>query len=224
MRKLFIQQNQISYVGLFSRPAFPLWGEGAKILDGLYTAFTPYKVSLADFRQDSLSQFISDLSVTVLLGPSGNYKFKLDRVESSLSNFTEEELTNFPDVLSRGAKWLRSAVPDFAFQTHLFTYHNHSKLSEGTAKEFLLQYSQTSLPSAGTNLGNGVIANWIEPSQERQVRFTIDHSHVYTDGLFIQFSMQASGDEIDYFETATTGRALLDDALAKIGFEIADEE
>src|SRR5919108_456184 len=140
MRKLIIQQNQVNYVGLFSKPAFSLWGNGARILEELYKAFSPYKVSLADFRQDYLSPVISDTSVTVFLGSNGNYKFKFDRVEVLLSNFTEQELTNFPDA------------------------------------------------------------------------------------LFIQFLMQSGGDKIDYWETAATGRELLDNALAKIGLEIKKED
>jgi hypothetical protein len=224
MRKLIIQQNQVNYVGLFSKPAFSLWGNGARILEELYKAFSPYKVSLADFRQDYLSPVISDTSVTVFLGSNGNYKFKFDRVEVLLSNFTEQELTNFPDVLLRGTDWLRSDIPDFSFQTHLFTYHNHSKLSEGTAKEFLLSFSQVSLGDIGMGIGNGLIFNWIEPKQERRVQLTIDHSYAYVDALFIQFLMQSGGDKIDYWETAATGRELLDNALAKIGLEIKKED
>ena len=224
MRKLIIQQNQVSYVGLFSKPAFSLWGNSSRILEELYKAFTPYKVSLADFRQDYLYPVISDVSVSVFLGSKGNYKFKFDRIEASFSNFTEQELTDFPDVLSRGTDWLRSAIPDFSFQTHLFTYHNHSKLSEGTAREFLLSFSQVSLEDIGAGLGNGLIFNWIEPKQERRVQLTIDHSLAYTDALFIQMLLiQSVGDKIDYQETAETGRDLLDSALAKIGLEIGKE-
>lgn len=224
MRKLIIQQNQVSYVGLFSKPAFSLWDNGAKILEELYKVFSPYKVSLADFRQDYLSPVISDASVTVFLGSKGNYKFKFDRVEVLLSNFTEQELTDFPDVLLRGTEWLRSDIPDFSFQTHLFTYHNHSKLSEGTAKEFLLSFSQVSLDDIGMGIGNGLIFNWIEPKQERRVQLTIDHSYAYVDALFIQFLIQSVGDKIDYWETAATGRELLDNALAKLGLEIKNED
>jgi len=224
MRKLIIQQNQVNYVGLFSKPAFSLWGDSSRILEELYRAFAPYKVNLADFRRDSLSTILSDISVTVFLGNNGNYKFKLDRVEASLSNFTEQELAGFPDMLSRGTGWLRSSLPDFSFQTHLFTYNNHSKLSEGTAKEFLLSFSQVNLDNVGTSLGNGLIFNWIEPKLERRVQLMIDHSYAYADGLFIQFLMQSTGDKIDYLETSTTGRDLLDKALAAIGLEIEDEE
>lgn len=224
MRKLIIQQNLISYVGLFSKPAFPLLEDNSRILEELYRAFAPYKVSLADFRRDSLSSILSDISVTVFLGSNGNYKFKLDRVEASLANFTEQELAGFPDVLSRGTNWLRPSLPDFSFQTHLFTYNNHSKLSEGTAKEFLLSFSQVNLDNIGMSLGNGLIFNWIEPKLERRVQLMIDHSHAYADALFIQFLMQSTGDKIDYLETGATGRDLLNKALAVIGFEIEDEE
>ncbi len=224
MRKLIIQQDQVSYVGLFSKPAFSLWGEGSKILEELYKAFSPYKVSLADFKQDYLSPILSDISVTVFLGANGNYKFKFDRIEASFSNFTEQELAGFPDVLSRGTDWLHSNLPDFSFQTHLFTYYNHSKLSEGTAKEFLLNFSQVRLDDIGMGLGNGLIFNWIEPKLERRLQLMIDHSHAYADALFIQFLMQSTGDKIDYWETAATARDLLDRALAMIGFEIEAED
>ncbi len=223
MRQLIIQQNQVNYVGLFSKPAFSLWGEGSKILGELYKAFSPYRVTLADFKQDYLSPVLSDVSVTVFLGANGNYKFKFDRVEASFSNFTEQDLAGFPGVLSRGTDWLRSNLPDFSFQTHLLTYHNHSRLSEGTAKEFLLSSSQVSLDKIGVGLGNGLIFNWIEPKLERRMQLMVDHSYVYADALFIQLLMQVTGDEIDYSETAVTARDLLNKALAMIEFEIENE-
>lgn len=224
MRKLTILQNQVSYVGLFSKPAFSLWENSLSILQGLYSAFSPFNVNLADFRLDTTSPVISEASITALISSTESYKLKLDRVESVLSNFDDSELPLFTELLSWGTDWLRATIPDFSFHTHLFTYHNHSRILGGTAKEFLLDFSKSDISELGLNLGSGVIFNWIEPKLERRVQLMLDHSNLHRDGLFIQFSIQSMGDPIDYVETATVGKDLLDRALAKFGFEISDEE
>ena len=224
MQKLSILQNQVSYVGLFTRPTFTLWGEGQKILQGLYDAFSSYKVSLADFRNDSSSQVLADQSVVVGLGPTLVYKFKFDRVETVMSAFTDQELDQFPEVMSKGTVWIRSAAPEFAFQTHLFTYHCHSKLSEGTATEFLRGLSQTNFEIPGVGLGNGIIFNWLESEREQRIQLTVDHSHVYPEALFLHFTLQDSTDLIDYGEALKSGKALLTTALERMGLEFEAEE
>ena len=224
MRKLTVLQNQVSYIGLFSKPAFSLWGDGARILEGLYETFAPYKINLADFRQDSLSPVVADASVTVFVGVSGSYKFKFDRLELTLSNLSDSDLAALPEMLARGTSWLRATVSDFSFQTHLFTYNNHSEVSGGTAKDFLSTLPQVELPDVGRGIGNGVIFNWIEPKLERRVQLLIDHSNIHKDGLFIQLSLQSTADEVDYLEAVATGRVILDTVLAKVGLVIESED
>ncbi len=217
MRELIIHQAQANYIGIFSRPVFSLWGKGPTILEGLYSAFAPFNVGFTDLRQESLSPVVSDASVTVLYGTSGNYKFKLDRIESSLSILVDEDVTRFLKMLERGAEWLYSAVVDFAFQSHLFTYYNHSSLSEGTAKDCLLDLDHFDLADFGLNLGSGIILNWLEPRFERRFQLIVDHSHTVKDGLFIQFSAYIPGDKIDWKEFEGTARKTLKDTLAKLG-------
>lgn len=223
MRTLSVLQNQITHVGLFTRPTLALWGEEQKILQGLYEAFSSYKVTLADFRCDSSSPVLADRSVVVGLGPTLVYKFKFDRIETVLSAFTDQELERFPEVLSKGSDWIRSAAPEFTFQTHLFTYYCHSSLSEGTASEFLRTLTQTSFEIPGVGLGNGVIFNWIEPEREQRIQFTVDHSHVYPEALFLHFTLQDSTDLIDYEGVLKPGKALLTTVLERMGLEFEGE-
>lgn len=222
MRRLLVQQNQVSYAALFSRPAFALWGDGSTILDGLFTAFSKRNISLANFRFDQSSQDPAAQSVTVTFGPSCFYKFQLDRVESVLNNFRDEDLAIFPEILQQGADWLRSAIPGFAFQSHLFTYFGHSKLSEGTSQEVLSALQTISIPEIGTSEGNGIIFHWKLPDHDWRIQFMIDHSLTVPAGLFIQFLLFATGDVIDYSKTAVDGRSIMERALNKLGLEFDD--
>jgi len=224
MRKLVVQQNQISYVGLFSKPAFSLWGEEAKILEGLYTTFAPYRISLANFHSESATQDPSDQAVAINFGPWKSYKFKFDRVEARHSNYnSDEELGEFPELLTKGETWLRSTAPALSFQTHLFTYSSHNKLSEGTSTDFLLSLSQVSIPSIGISRGNGIIFHWDIPDQKWQVQLTVDHSNIEVGGLFIDFAVISGVDRLDYTEALQEGKALLYRALENIALEFDTE-
>lgn len=140
MQKLLVQSNQLDYVAFFSQPGLGLWGEGTKILQGLFSAFSPFHINLADLRNDSSSLHPSDQVVTVRFGAIGEYRFKFDRVELTLLNFNSKSLVEVPKVLTAGDEWLRSVIPGFTFSSHLFATLSHSELDHGTSQEFCGTY------------------------------------------------------------------------------------
>lgn len=222
MRRLVVRQNQISYAGLFSRPALSFLGSGGKIIDGLLAAYKDQNVNLGSFRLEQASPDPTAHSVNLAFSPSCVYQFKLDRVESVVSNFRREDYEMFPRILSQGAEWLRSAIPEFSFQSHLFTYFGHNGLSDGTSQDVLAQLPSISIPEIGVSEGNGVIFHWRIPDRDWKAQLLIDHSLSVPGGLFVQFLLFGVGDQIDYSATATTGRSIMEVALRKIGLEIDD--
>lgn len=220
MRKLLIQENRISYGALFARPAFGLWGDGSRILDGLFTAFSKRGINLGNFRFDQTGQDPAAQGITVSFGPSCSYKFKLDRVESTLNNFRREDYAIYPEILQEGATWLRSTIPGFSFQSHLFTYFGHSRLSEGTSQDVLAGIPTLSIPEIGESEGNGIIFHWKQPESGWRVQLLVDHSLNVTNGVFIQFLLFVTSDSIDYPATASAGRGMMDVALKRIGLEM----
>jgi len=222
LRKLLTQQCQVSYTALFSQPAFALWGDGKVILEGLFSTFGKRGISLASFRFGQGSQDQANQSVTVTFNPSWFYRFQLDRVESTLDNFTAEELKVFPEVLEEGANWLRAVVPHFGFQSHLFTYSGHHKLSEGTSRQVLEPLSAVTMPGVGVSEGNGIILHWEVPDQKWRLQLTVDHSLAVANGLFTHFILFVNEPVIDYVRTAEAGRAALQKALNNIGLEFDD--
>lgn len=222
MKTLLVQQNQISYAALFSQPAFALLENGGRILDGLFTAFSKRGVNLGSFRFEQTAQDPAAQTINVSFGPSCFYKFKLDRIESALNNFRREDFAVFPEILQEGADWLRSSIPDFSFQSHLFTYFGHNQLSEGTSQDVLAALPTFSIPEIGASEGNGIIFHWKLTDRDWRVQLLVDHSLTVTNGLFIQFFLFITGDSVNYSETATAGRSIMDTALKKIGLEIDD--
>ena len=223
MPKLIVSQNQLDYVGIFSRPSFPLYGSGPKLLEGLYTAFSPYRVTLSDIRDDSIYGRPSELSLTVSFGLSGLFKLKLDRIEFSVYNFRAEDLQVFPQILRSGDEWLRSAISDFSWGSHLFGSMSHNALSEGTSEEFLCGLSGLDIPNMGTSQGSGVIYHWTLPMDNWRVQLLIDHSTTVNSGLFINFLLRPSGDRIDYEHVTLKGFDLFKRAVTTIGLEITDD-
>src|SRR5262245_55755950 len=136
MIKLATEQNRLEYRGLFTKPAFSLWGQGGQILAGLFEAFQPYNRNLSDFRNDSTSLNPSDQTVSVTLGPTAQYKFRFDGVELSVSNFTAQDLSIIPEMLQRSDTWLRSSNIDLTFKSHSLATFSHNKLIDTTSEEF----------------------------------------------------------------------------------------
>lgn len=222
MSKLIVKQNQLDYVGVFSHPAFPLYGSGSKLLEGVYTAFAPYDVTLPDIRDDSTYGRPSELSLTVSFGLSGILRLKLDRIEFTVYNFTAKDLQVFPQILRSTDEWLRSAISDFSWRSHLFGSISHNSLSEGTSQEYLRGLSSLDIPGIGINEGNGVIYHWNLPNEDWLVQLGIDHSTNVPSGLFINFLLRPAPDRIDYELVTSKGFDLFKRALASIGLEISD--
>jgi hypothetical protein len=219
MRTLVVQQNQVEYVGVFERPALSLWGDGRRILDGLFMAFEGLHSGLSAFRTLGESDAPASQGVSVSLGRQCSYRFKFERVEGSLLDFDDDDLARLRDVLARGDKWVRATLPTPAFKSHLFTYGSHSSLSEGTSKEFLKELSSLHVLERSQNLGSGIIFHADIPDKGWRIQLVVDHSLSVSDGLFVQMLVAAQRDTLNYAEALSDGRSLLDSSLEHLGLK-----
>jgi hypothetical protein len=222
MSKLIVKQNQLDYVGVFSHPAFSLYGNSSKLLEGVYTTFAPYQVALTDIREDSPYGRPSELALTVSFGRSSFFRLRLDRIEFTVYNFTSEDLQVFPQILRSSDDWLRSMISSFSWDSHFFGSTSHNGLSEGTSREYLRGLSSLDIPGIGISEGSGVIYHWEVPSEDWRVQLLIDHSTSVPSGLFINFILRPTPDKIDYEQVTLKGFDLFKRALASIGLEVTD--
>jgi hypothetical protein len=223
MRRLITQEDTNSYDGFFLRPAFALWTEGVKIIEGLYRTFNDYEVGLTDIKADAFPDSSSP-GINVDLHGLGDYKLGFEQVEWTMSNISDEDFARVPKVLSRGEEWIRSVVPDFAFKLHEFNYYSHSLLSEGTSQDFFREFSKVDIPDVGVSLGSGLIFHWELPEEGWRMNLTIDHSNIYVGGLFLEQEVFVSSDKVEYTKLITSSQRLLEDALAKIGLKYGGKE
>jgi len=216
VKELIVQQNQLSYTGTYARPLFQLWGAGGLIFGGLFDAFAPFSVALADIRAEGTAQSVADQAVTVAFGLEGIYRFRFDRVELSFLNFTDETFTNLPAILSAGDVWLRKAVPELRFQNHQFQYGGHCRLNGGSAEEVLQKVVKTDFKVQTSPLRAGIILRWTEADPGWVVQLTLDYSQIVDGGLFVWFAMTTVSDTINFSEVAAGGRALLESGLRQL--------
>ena len=160
-----------------------------ELLGGLFDLFTPYQITLNDLHNASTSLNPSDQIITVDFGQNGNFRFKFDRTEATVSG--DQDFKSVTDLLRRTEEWLRSSVAAFSFQTHLFILASYNKLSEGTSQEFLRGFSDIAIPAIGTSEGSGIIFHWNIPEQNWRVQLLIDHSLNVSGGLFIQLLVRS---------------------------------
>lgn len=219
-----IQINQLDYVAAFSRPALSLWGDGARILQGLYDAFYGLHQGLNDITVEGDPAHPAQQSVTVAIKPNAYYRFRFDRVEAQMVNFSDAQIAMLPDIVARGDRWLRASIPSLTFQSHVVSYSSHSKLEGTKSSKVLAGLTRTTFPMLGESTGAGIIYRSELPGRGWRTELTIDHSLVVPDGLFVHFEVLVTADEIDYGEALALARQLLDGAIASIGVKFEGED
>ena len=219
MPALSVQRNEVTYTGLYVQPPFALWGEGAKILEGLYGAFASSGVTLADIRSESGGGSVADEAVRVNFGGQASFRFKFDRIEASLGSFTDSDLDGFASLLSLGDGWLRSAAPDLRFSSHLVSYSAHCALADTTSTTFLSRIPTPNLAAFGQGRGNGVI--WHGESGSTRLQLLLDHSILVQGGLFIQFIMIYLEDRVSFLEMLAVAREKLSSVLEELGLQLS---
>lgn len=219
--ELLVQQNQLVHNGLFARPLFELWGDGKTILRGLFEALSPFGATLPDMHIQSVQATPADPVVTVNIGVKGTLTFRLDRIESTFFNFTDEFLREIPKIIESSARWIRAAVPSFKFSSHGLIYSSHSQLSKYTIEEVLKSVGTKTLKSGGVDKGTGAIFHWAVPQKNWTTQLVLDRSVVLAGGLYMMFNLLVTADAVEYDSLAKEGRKYLDDLLAELGLVLS---
>lgn len=199
MPNLLIQQNYLSYRGVFSSPALSLWGNGARIMGGLLGAFEPFGATLGGVSVDEVTSRPADQRIGLILPGGVGYTFRLEGVEAEIRDFEAQVLPDFAEFLSKGDGWLRDEVSDLGYSSHLFSYASHSALDgDEDSSSFLASITDVSLPRLGRNRGTGLILHADSDDGKTRYQLTLDHSLMVEGGLFLQFVVIKTQDQIDF--------------------------
>lgn len=121
-----------------------------------------------------------------------------DQVQASPSGVTDDDVEGMISVIEKGNGWVRGAIDDFAFKSHVFIYSSHGALSDGTSSSFLLSLPRRPTPVLGDDLGSGIVETWHDPEMDAKVRLTLDHSLKEPDGLYVSYMVLFERDDINY--------------------------
>ncbi len=220
--ELNVQQEQLTYTGHYSRPLFELWGNGGKIVGGIYGALSPYGVNLPDIHLELAQTSPSDPIVTTKIGAGGVYKFTFDRVELTFFGFSEEVLKKIPAIINASTEWIRAAVPDVKFLWHRSVYFAHGQLKGTTIEEFLRGTGPRNLKSAGIDRGSGAIYNCEVPELGWTTQLVLDRSIFVPGGLYIMLALTATHDVLNYDTLLIEGRSYLSGVLNELGLSFPE--
>jgi hypothetical protein len=184
MYDLLVNQVQLVHTAYFARPVLELWGEGKRILQELYEAFSPYGVTLSDIRVESATSNPADQVVAVTIGVNGIHRFRYDRIESTFFNFSDEFLAQIPPILNSSTAWIRATVPSAKFVAHHFVYSSHSNIGGISIDELLKSIGPAGPAAGGVNTGSGVIFHWEVPERQWTTQLVIDKSLALGNGVF----------------------------------------
>ena len=222
MLRLLVKQNVAEYMGAYTRPPFSLWGDGRTLLEGLHDAFAPFDVGLKDFRVEGTPEDPASQTVKIYLGLTGQYRFRFDRVEATITNGTADELRLLPSILDSGAAWLRQAVENFTFRSHLFSYGVHCSIAEESSETFLTNLQTPQLTRLGTPRGSGVIFHAEDTQRSWRLQLTIDHSLLVENGIFVQFVVLVPQDVVAYPQFISEAETVLRESLNTLGLTLED--
>ncbi len=214
--------ESLNYTARFEKPVLELWGAGADITRGMYQAYLPFGVPLANFQIGSSTANAAEPVVTVKLGDVGTTRFAFDRTESSFANFSEEAFRTFPALLAASTDWLRDKIPSFKIASHSILYSSHNSLNGGSAEKFLESLNPRSFKDAGKSTGHGAIYNHVRSDVGWITQLMIDRSQSVKDGLFISLGIVVNSDKIDYDVLFGEGRQYLDSLLAEVNLRLPD--
>lgn len=216
MHRLHVVQNEVTYKGGFNGPLFQLWGSGAPLLEAMYTSLSPFGISLANIRSEELSKSPSDQSIVV---QSGNwmYRWRIERVELTLSNFTGEGLRLLPKLLNANDEWMKKMGVPVVYSFHQFSYAGHLTVEELTSQEVLEPLPHLRLGDGQDFRAAGQILHWSDSVQGWQGDLVVDHSQVVPDGLFLLYSGMAKEWKLDYNSLVNSLQERLDILLSRLG-------
>lgn len=223
MKTLHVQQSEVEYVAVLAAPAFPLWASVAGMMGGLYDAFAGYHTGLADLTVEGGPGDPLGRNVVVSLGTQGSFRVGYDRIQAAVPEYTDQTAERLPDVLARGAAWLRSSWPAASVDAHYLTFSIHASLDQGTSVEYLRALPGPRL-RFGENLGTGLIFHSVLPGSAWQIHLTLDHSEELQGALFVRYVVTIGSDLLDYPDVLARSDALLVNALASVGLAFAGVE
>lgn len=224
MITLSINQNQASYLGSFVAPAFNLWSDRHKLVESMYQVFSGYGGNLNNIRLESLGRSPGGEAIVVESDDIGIYKLRYDHVEWTFNDFTNEDIERVPEILSVAEKWLRSGNVGLQYKTHVLAYMSHCSISKGTVQDYLRGISKNSISGLGQDHGSGMIFNWLDNDLGGEAQFTINHSRVVSNGIYVEFIGTINNDHIDFNNSVKLVRGKLTYVLSALGLEIEQEE
>lgn len=220
MRQLEVRINEVEYLGLLNHPAFSLWDEGKILLAALYNSFRPFNVKLADITIGGDATSPANQDVSVRLGSGASFKFRFDRLEARLANYTESDLVRFPEIVRAGVSGIREAATDITFASHIVNSASHSLISGVSSREFLLSLPSQPKFGVGQSMGHGHIFHFAMKDGTWQVQFSIDHSLSVPGGLYVSFLIVISTPDLDYGQIFTDAREVYRQCLAEVGLQL----
>ncbi len=220
MRQLTVILNEASYLGRFAKPLLSAWGTGQTILQGLVEAFSPQGISLSNVRIEDGSRSLGEQAIVIQFGNWANYRFRMERVELNLVNFSEEQLSQASQILVAGERWIKTMTEQVSFESHQLTYVGHLSIEGMTSTELLVQLPHFKLSGVGSDLGAGCVLHWYDPDRGWNGTLMLDHSQVIPDGLFAMFSVITKSQSLDYPSAIIESRRYFTDLLGQFELKL----
>jgi hypothetical protein len=184
-------RNEITYRGYFRSPLFQVWGTGAKLLEALYAAFTPLGVTLSNIASEETAKSPADRAIVVQAGNNCIYNWRMERVELTLRNFTNEDLRALPRLMEANDRWINAMGVEPKYASYQFSYAGHAQIDGATSGQVLARVPHIELGTGLAAVPPGQILHWVDQAGW-QGSLVIDHSQSVAEGLFLLYSGRTS--------------------------------
>lgn len=207
-------------MGTFAKPLLSVWSAGPRVLQAIFETFSPLGVNLPSIRVEDGSKSPAEQAIVVQFSDRVTYRWRLERVELTLSRFTDEQLQQSSLILKASDQWMQRIGGELSFSSHHFSYFAHSTISGMSSQDFLMRLPHPELRSIGEDVGPGVIFHWQEASRGLNTTLLLEHSQAVPSGLFTMFSAVLAGGALDYASAILELRRHFEDLLAQLGLQL----
>lgn len=214
-----VHHESLLYAAKFAHPPFALWGQGGKIVGGLYDALAPYNVKLRQIQVNASVPTSADAVITLTLGNTV-LKFSFETLSVAFNGFNQAGFRDIPKFLALSTGWLK----DYPFSSHEANYFSHCFLKGMATDDFLRTINTKPVKSGGIDLGSGAVFYRAVPDKFWTSKLTIDKSEHFPGAVFLGLKIDVASPVVDYPALLSDGREYFAKLLGDLGLALSVPE
>jgi hypothetical protein len=206
----------------FAQPYLAMFRDTPGLLQSLLTHLQAHAPQLQNIKIERGNESVGDFHVVCHL-----YDFRTgvrvftEKVSVACVNIQDREIERVGAVVVDALSAVQAHQPAISFGTHTFTVAIHGRLEDGSALQYLSNFSNNVPTGLGPFTGSGSVM-YFGPKDDRILStMTVDLSALVPDGLLVRPYVVWDAKRIELRELPVRGAEFVRHALGAFGLEVS---